>query len=337
LANQDYIKKLDDGRDAWNTFYKPHPESHVFRDLSGADLSHKNFSGYNFKRANFQNCNMKGTNFEGACLDKVQMHGTAIDKNTKFDNASMQNINANSVNFSGCSMQNVDAKNSSFSHTNFKDADISSSDLSQCNLSYSNFSGALLKNTILRSANLNETIWENTTINDKTNFYLADFTKHDVFNDKSDQINFVGIRRLFDWRTIRQFGRLPVFEFSWAVMLIALLIINTIGFLNHTKFIQVSIKYPIPYPDQLILTLIGSFFLVIGTTIYKLRCPKRVQEFSETQWVEEHEKARHFYLIECLRYPLSQIISAFFLLLGAGLSLYVVLFRTYIAASYIIG
>jgi hypothetical protein len=57
--------------------------------------------------------------------------------------------------------------------------------------------------------------------------------------------------------------------------------VQTVDFLNRTMDLGLTV------PDRTFWLLVASTFLVIGTTIYKSACPRRVQEFSETHWVEE--------------------------------------------------
>jgi len=42
--------------------------------------------------------------------------------------------------------------------------------------------------------------------------------------------------------------------------------------------------------------LLDTLLLVAGSTLYRFRCPERIQEFSEHQWVEEHGHPRLIYI-----------------------------------------
>jgi len=87
---------------------------------------------------------------------------------------------------------------------------------------------------------------------------------------------------------------------SWSALAFSLIYLYYIDLLNHTQFLQ-FIDYPIPTPVRMVWVLRSSLLLVIGSTLYTTVCPARVQEFSETQWVEQHRHPRLLYIAEKLR------------------------------------
>ena len=102
-----------------------------------------------------------------------------------------------------------------------------------------------------------------------------------------------------NWSRLRGIGSFPLFGVSWTTFGFSLLYINTIGFLNRTKFVQ-AFSYPLPIPDRVSLLLIPALLIVLGSTMHKIACPSRTQDFSETQWVEEHKNPRLGYIADSL-------------------------------------
>jgi len=123
-------------------------------------------------------------------------------------------------------------------------------------------------------------------------------------------------------------------------MATSLIIINGVGFLNDHKFVVSALRYPLPIPDRTTLLFVSSIFLAIGSTIFKVACPSRIQEFSETQWVEQHGHPRLHYLAVSMswrswRRP-AQWATAFFTLLGGLLALWLMIDSIKLAISYLI-
>ena len=82
--------------------------------------------------------------------------------------------------------------------------------------------------------------------------------------------------------------------------------------------------------------LISCLLLVLGSTLYRICCPSRVQHFSETAWVEEHGKPRLQYYAESLRRRFWQWPTLLFTVSGGLLALLLVGERLVLAFGYII-
>ena len=87
---------------------------------------------------------------------------------------------------------------------------------------------------------------------------------------------------------------------SWVSLGVSLTVINLIGFVNEDPNLSAWIPFDVPYPLRSVLVLISSILLVLGSTVFRLGCPTRIQEFSESQWVEAHRNPRPLYLSESL-------------------------------------
>ena len=83
--------------------------------------------------------------------------------------------------------------------------------------------------------------------------------------------------------------------------------------------------------------LAASFLLAFSATIFALRCPERVGDFSESQWVDELKHPRVQYIGEDIRRWWSQLAAISTLLVGGGLSLWLLIDRVWAAVAYLGG
>ena len=134
--------------------------------------------------------------------------------------------------------------------------------------------------------------------------------------------------------------------------------ISTIGAINHTISDQtlratthavdsldasgiqrwVSARLPddpIPIPRRMVLVLVDTLLLVIGTTFYRLCCPDRVQEFTQAAWVEKYRQPRLRYLAVSWSRRWLQWPTLVFSVVGAALAAYLIVERLYSAFVYI--
>ena len=81
---------------------------------------------------------------------------------------------------------------------------------------------------------------------------------------------------------------------------------------------------------------VTSLCLVVGTTLYRLACPHRVQEFSETEWVEQHGRARLQYFAESFRRKWAQWPTLVFTVVGGALGGWLVVERLWRALLYVL-
>ena len=70
--------------------------------------------------------------------------------------------------------------------------------------------------------------------------------------------------------------------------------------LNANPDARQWLTFEIPFPLRSQLIVISSLLLVAGSTLYRVGCPARVQEFSETEWVEAHGHPRLLYISDSL-------------------------------------
>ena len=64
MANEEQLRILKQGVEAWNEWRKNHP--HIKINLRGANLSRQNLEGADFSKADIRSANFTGANLRGA-------------------------------------------------------------------------------------------------------------------------------------------------------------------------------------------------------------------------------------------------------------------------------
>ena len=191
MPNQEHLKILEAGPDAWNKWRDENPN--IRPDLSQMNFMNKNFNGFNFEKtifngshlpgvnfeninlmgALFQACNLQGANFKktscvgasflGARLDNTKFNG-AILRSTSFKKAILQGVDLQEADLRGAILTGSSLEGALLKGSKLSGADLSTSSLSKLDLSnidmtsakceMTNLSGVNLTNSTLRNANL---------------------------------------------------------------------------------------------------------------------------------------------------------------------------------------
>jgi len=232
-------------------------------------------------------------------------------------------------------------ENADLSHSHFKNCLVYSGALRNTFMANGSFQscefrGVRFERTSLQGANLTGSTFSYCVF-DKADLRNVRFDRdHDCRHDGTETVQFEPRWIGFGWGFIRQLGQLPLFGISWLALATSLTTIITIGKLNSTKVLSI-LDYPIEYPERITLMLISSLFLVFGSSIYRYRCPKKIQEYSETEWVYTLNQPRLIYLRESAVNRGSQIFSAVGLFGGATLTLILIFERLVMALRYLTG
>jgi hypothetical protein len=265
-------------------------------------------AGIVFPDADLRGADLSGVNFAGA-----EMPGARFDR-----------ANLEGASFAGCVLTGA-----RFIDTNLKDAVLNWSDLANVE-----FTRCDLRGTDLRETELGGSTWNGSQISKKTRLERIRFDPtHRAFNDGADTLILPKRDEVLNWGLVRVAGALPLFEVSYIGVTSAIMLITSIGYLNGTGFIA-ELNYPIPLPDRVLWLLLSSFFLFLGSAMYRLACPARIQEFSETQWVEQHGRPRIQYLSASMNRKW-QISTALFMFSGGGLGVMLLFERFYVAFEYV--
>jgi uncharacterized protein YjbI with pentapeptide repeats len=176
MANQEQLKLLKTGVEAWNLWRKD--SSKVRPDLRNANLHsailrkaqlyETNLKGTDLrnadlKRANFTAATLTGTNFSGADLSKATFgngrlpgadlsHATLLGAN--FGGANLGAAKLNDSNLSGADLSGANLKRANLRNANLRDVDLSGADLNRTLLVGADLSGASLGGTVFANIDL---------------------------------------------------------------------------------------------------------------------------------------------------------------------------------------
>jgi hypothetical protein len=91
---------------------------------------------------------------------------------------------------------------------------------------------------------------------------------------------------------------------------------------------QLAEAFPkLPLPGQAFWLLVGTVLLAAGSSVYLVRCPPRVQRFSDVEWRDEIRGSPFHYAPLAFSRPLSRVCVAAALTLGGTLTGLVALWK----------
>ncbi|MCP4204728.1 MAG: pentapeptide repeat-containing protein [bacterium] len=342
MALAEHVERLEMGLAAWNQWRAANPE--LKPDLSGLTLGpheiilqNANFQGCDLSGASFQNTQLSNADFSRADLRRAKFQGGSV-KRAKFWNCDCTGMElagglAVGAHFKEARLTRARLVNQNCTQAILNTVDLTGAVLNNVSLTESKLKDTNFSGAVLEWVNLTGAEFRGSKFSHRTKLRVRFDENHSSFSDGSDELVYSASDRL-NWGFLRAIGRFPLFAVSWSALLACLVTINTIGLLNERMLID-SIQYPVPVPHRMSFILLGSLLLVVGTTIYRTRCPLRVQEFSETRWVEEHGHPRLLYVSEKLSRRGSQWLTALSTLLGGILGLVLVGERIWISAGYV--
>lgn len=228
--------------------------------------------------------------------------------------ADLEGANLSNANLAGSNLRGTSLRAANLSCSNLKgasaSADFRGADLSHSSAAGADFAGASFGGTLLD--------------------HIQFGPDHPALHDGTDTIAISPRDFWLNWGRLRAIGEFPVFQVSYAALAVSMITITSIGWLNSTRPIVDVLQYPVELPNRTLLLFASSIFLSVGATLYRMTCPKRVQQFSEVQWVEEHGHARLKYFEESF-WRRWQIETALITAVGGALALYLVADRVYVA------
>jgi hypothetical protein len=320
MANSAHVEVVKKGATAIKKWREAHPQERF--DLSGAalqgaDLREANLEKAELTKANLEKANLREANLQGAELTKANLQGAHLGR------AHLQGAHLREVNLQG--------------------ADLREAHLSKARMAY-------VKNaTKARSL---ETV---------------------QFDDGDDALYFDTCNRpwldsTLDWEALRTIGRLPLFGASYTALILipivfaglalynknvhrlhALLdtVVIWLGAFTHqnptmegTPLYQVhthirSLLQPWPLPDHSLFILVSTVLLAIGATLYTLRCPRRIKEFSSDQWCDQLRRSLLHYWPLAWQRRWSRCICIACYFLGGGIALVIIGLKVWGAAVFI--
>ncbi len=279
--------------------------------INDKTLENKDYSGWNFSRVIFTGCHFKKCNFASCKFQDVAFRCQCIFTDCNFSKIIFGRPTEASTSkwegceFDACTMHKMVIGRVSIKGT-FKKCDMTGSKIENAEVQNVSFSNANLSGCSFRRTKFIKTLWDGAILDENTNFDQADFksSHYSVTTDRSDRIKFNLKNKCSNWEWVRCVSDIPIFGVSWIMLGLALFVVNSIHTLNDKKFIKEDIiNYDIPIPTQIRWIILSTILLAIGATIYRIKCPKQVQEFSVTEWVSELGHARPLYLVDTLKNP----------------------------------
>jgi uncharacterized protein YjbI with pentapeptide repeats len=171
VADDDHVKRLQDGVQAWNAWRQERPEISPdlsYAELPGADLASIDFSGVDLTAANLQSANLSRADLRFAQLFETELHMAGLYE-TNLRQASLRRAKLEWANLTGADLTSADLHRadltradltgailvgadlteSTFDRADLTDADLTGADLTWAALIRANLVGAVLQGAVL--------------------------------------------------------------------------------------------------------------------------------------------------------------------------------------------
>ncbi len=127
-------------------------------DLSGQDLSHRNFSDKDLTGANLSGSTLDFANFSDSNLEEANLSGASMQQvnlsDCKLRYANLSGANMPDANLSDCELQNANLSGANLERVNLSDSDLREANLGGVHAEDANLRDADLRNANLGGANL---------------------------------------------------------------------------------------------------------------------------------------------------------------------------------------
>ena len=210
------------------------------------------------------------------------------------------------ANLSGVKLVHAD-----LSRANLVEANLSSADLRDATLHKADVSRADLFHAILGGAFLAEVVGAHQAYGLETVEFNPD---PNTFIPRDDARYFEACHRPWpehwvDWERLKVAGRLPLFGVSYTVLILIPMIFYGLALYNDKiDLVRAWAEQAVTSPDhplhrlaplilerlhprlipsQSFVLLASTVLLAIASTLYTLRCPSRIKEFSRDQWCDQ--------------------------------------------------
>jgi hypothetical protein len=253
---------------------------------------------------------------------------------------------------SGADLMQTNLQGADLSHANLRRALLHEANLQDANLYRAN-----LQKAYLRRINLSKAI----LIDVKGTERAFDLDRARL--DEGDALDFDECQRPWperwlDWEHLRTVGRLPLFGVSYTVLILIPIFFYGLAFYNDkvdsmrhwAEALGTTDDHPLrqvgtlilatlhrqPIPSLSFWLLMSTVLLAIGSTIFTLRCPSRIREFSREEWCDRLRRPLLHYWPLSWKYRWWRLPCAICYTLGGALALWVIGNKVWSVAVFII-
>jgi uncharacterized protein YjbI with pentapeptide repeats len=218
MADEEHLRRLKHGVDAWNTWREQNPD--VVPDLSEADLVRINLTGANLARANLREANLVcaflyradlrnaeltyGANLSGADLQEAVLSGADLTKIRLVDADLSRAILTGGTHLGFADLSNARMSRTDLSGADLREAELDDVIFGQANLCGAYLGRAELFRTTFSGANLTGVDLEHAVVRETV---FADVDLAQVKN--LDTCEHIG-PSIIDARTLQRSGQLPL-------------------------------------------------------------------------------------------------------------------------------
>ena len=185
MANEEHLKILWQGVEAWNRWREENPdiEPDLHKaDLRGAALRKANLSGADLRKANLRKANLSGADLTMANSSEVDLKGADLN------GASLIMADLNGANLSEADLTGADLSGVNLSEASLWRADLTGADLRGAALRKADLSGAALRKANLSGADLRKANLSGTDLN-RANLSEADLTRSQLVWTNFEEAN----------------------------------------------------------------------------------------------------------------------------------------------------
>jgi hypothetical protein len=327
--------------------------------LIKADLRGANLCGVNFGQANMQSADLSP--FEGKItqLDNAEFASTNLNgancRSARFFKCNANGCKFNEVDFTGAILDESNINHTAFHRAILIDARLRRSGIVACDLTAADLAGADFYETGVNQTNFSGT--KNARL--AKNLQSVSGSPY-----KFDECDRHFIERWIDWGKIRTFGQLPLFGASYTALLFIFVYLGALEFYNDkviaahrwadraiiasdklpghaadpvvnlAESVKDRLRHQRP-PDHASLILSSTLLLMAASTIYVLRCPVEIKEFSSAQWCYELKHELIHYWPRSWKHRWWRVVCGSFYLVGATLAAWVIFWKIWWVISYL--
>jgi hypothetical protein len=283
------------------------------------------FVGCNCTQVKLTEVTAEGVRFEDCQLNHANLDKgsftQAVFKQCNLERASVEQAKLRSADFSNARVpltvfQKADLRETTFDNCDGHSCQLTEADLTRASLYRARLAGANLDKASVAGVNFLEADLTSVSLRDvKGVTHAKNLERVDLRPDARyfETCERGWWERNCDWESLRRIGNLPLFAISYTALLLIPLYVYAVaaynqkvelardwaGKVGHShagkfepalgQFAEVTqdkLK-PLPTSWRTWLAFISTVLLAIASTIYRLRCPDRVQEFTRTKWCDE--------------------------------------------------